>query len=185
MSHPVLTDMQARMKKALDHTLHEFSTIHTGKASPSMVEGVQVEAYGSSMRIKDCAAITTPDARLIQIQPWDKALTKAIEKAIQQANLGLNPSIDGGVIRVPLPELSRERRLDFVKVANRMAEDGRVQIRNVRRDALDALKKAEKDGKISEDDLKRFEKDAQTATDKTIKEIADHLAKKEKELLAI
>lgn len=185
MSHPVLTDMQARMKKALDHTLHEFSTIHTGKASPSMVEGVQVEAYGSSMRIKDCAAITTPDARLIQIQPWDKGLTKAIEKAIQQANLGLNPAIDGNVIRVPLPELSRERRLDFVKVANRMAEEGRVQIRNVRRDALDSLKKAEKDGKISEDDLKRFEKDAQTTTDKMIKEIADHLAKKEKELLAV
>jgi len=185
MSHPVLTDMQARMKKALDHTLHEFSTIHTGKASPTMVEGVMVDAYGSHMRIKDCAAITTPDARLIQIQPWDKGLTKAIEKAIQQANLGLNPAIDGNVIRVPLPELSRERRLDFVKVANRMAEEGRVQIRNIRRDALDALKKAEKDGKISEDDLKRNEKDAQTLTDKMIKEIADHLAKKEKELLAV
>ncbi len=185
MSHPVLTDLQTRMKKALDHTLHEFSTIHTGKASPAMVEGVMVDAYGSHMRIKDCAAITTPDARLIQIQPWDKGLTKAIEKAIQQANLGLNPAIDGGVIRVPLPELSRERRQDFVKVANRMAEEGRVQIRNVRRDSLDALKKAEKDGKISEDELKRFEKDAQTTTDKMIKEIADHLAKKEKELLAV
>lgn len=185
MSHPVLTDMQARMKKALDHTLHEFSTIHTGKASPAMVEGVMVDAYGSHMRIKDCAAITTPDARLIQIQPWDKGLTKAIEKAIQQANLGLNPSIDGGVIRVPLPELSRERRQDFVKVANRMAEEGRVQIRNVRRDSLDALKKTQKDGKISEDELKRFEKDAQATTDRMIKEIADHLAKKEKELLAV
>lgn len=183
MSHPVLTDMQGRMKKALDHALHEFSTIHTGKASPTMVESVMVDAYGSHMRIKDCAAITTPDARLIQIQPWDKGLTKAIEKAIQQANLGLNPSIDGSVIRVPLPELSRERRLDFVKVANRMAEDGRVQVRNIRRDSLDALKKAEKDGKISEDELKRFEKDAQTTTDRMIKEIADHLAKKEKELL--
>ena len=185
MSHPVLTDMQARMKKALDHALHEFSTIHTGKASPSMVESVIIDAYGSNMRIKDCAAITTPDARLIQIQPWDKGLTKAIEKGIQQANLGLNPAIDGGIIRVPLPELSRERRQDFVKVANRMAEEGRVQIRNIRRDSLDALKKAEKDGKISEDELKRFEKDAQTTTDKMIKEIADHLAKKEKELLAV
>lgn len=185
MSHPVLTDMQGRMKKALDHTLHEFSTIHTGKASPTMVEGVMVEAYGSSMRIKDCAAITTPDARLIQIQPWDKGLTRAIEKAIQQANIGLNPAVDGNMIRVPLPELSRERRQDFVKVANRMAEEGRVQIRNVRRDALDALKKAEKDGKISEDDLKRFEKDVQTATDKMIKDIGDHLARKEKELLAV
>lgn len=185
MSHPVLTDMQGRMKKALDHTLHEFSTIHTGKASPTMVEGIMVEAYGSSMRIKDCAAITTPDARLIQIQPWDKGLTRAIEKAIQQANIGLNPAVDGNMVRVPLPELSRERRQDFVKVANRMAEEGRVQIRNVRRDALDALKKAEKDGKISEDDLKRFEKDVQTSTDKTIKEIGDHLARKEKELLSV
>ncbi|HEU5081114.1 MAG TPA: ribosome recycling factor [Opitutaceae bacterium] len=183
MSHPVITDTQARMKKALDHTLHEFSSIHTGKASPTMVEGVMIDAYGSSMRIKDCAAITTPDARMIQIQPWDKGLTKAIEKGIQQANLGLNPSVDGGVVRVPLPELSRERRQEFVKVANRMAEDGRVQIRNIRRDAIDALKKAEKDGKISEDDLKRFEKDIQAATDKTIKDIGDHLGKKEKDLL--
>lgn len=173
------------MKKALDHTLHEFSTIHTGKASPTMVEGVTVEAYGSHMRIKDCAAITTPDARLIQIQPWDKGLTKAIEKAIQQANLGLNPAIDGNLVRVPLPELSRERRQDFVKVAHRMAEEGRVQIRNVRRDALDALKKAEKDGKISEDDYKRFEKEVQATTDRMIKEIGDHLVKKEKELLAV
>ncbi len=177
--------MQARMQKALEHALHEFSSIHTGKASPTMVEGVMVEAYGSSMRLKECAAITTPDARMIQIQPWDKGLTKAIEKAIQQANLGLNPMVDGQLIRVPLPELSRERRQEFVKVANRMAEDGRVQVRNLRRDALDALKKAEKDGKISEDDLKRLEKDVQATTDKTIKDIGEHLAKKEKELLAV
>jgi ribosome recycling factor len=185
MSHPLINDMQLRMSKALDYTLHEFSSIHTGKASPTMVEGVMVDAYGSHMRIKDCAAITTPDSRMIQIQPWDKGLTKAIEKAIQQANIGLNPSVDGGVVRVPLPELSRERRQEFVKVANRMAEEGRVQIRNVRRDALDGLKRAEKDGKISEDELKRFEKDVQAMTDKTIKDIADHLGRKEKELLAI
>ena len=185
MSHPAINDMQARMKKALDFTLHEFSSIHTGKASPTMVEGVMVDAYGSQMRIKDCAAITTPDARLIQIQPWDKGLTKAIEKAIQQANIGLNPTVDGQLIRVPLPELSRERRQEFVKVANRMAEEGRVQIRNVRRDTMDALKKSQKDGTISEDDLKRFEKDVQAATDKTIKDINDHLARKEKELLAV
>jgi ribosome recycling factor len=183
MSHPALTEMQAKMKKALDYTLHEFSSIHTGKASPTMVEGVMVEAYGSTMRLKECAAITTPDSRLIQIQPWDKGVTQAIVKAIQQANLGLNPSVDGPLVRVPLPELSRERRQEFVKVANRMAEEGRVHIRNVRRDTMDALKKAQKDGKISEDDLKRFEKDVQTTTDRLIKEIGDHLAKKEKELL--
>ncbi len=185
MSHPALTEMQVKMKKALDFVLHEFSSIHTGKASPLMVEGVFVEIYGSQMRIKDCAAITTPDARLIQIQPWDKGAVQAIIKGIQQANLGLNPSVDGNVVRIPLPELSRERRQEFVKVANRMAEEGRVQMRNVRRDTMDALKKAQKDGKMSEDDLKRAEKDVQTATDKMIKEINDHLAKKEKELTAV
>lgn len=183
MSHPAINEMQAKMKKALDYTLHEFSSIHTGKASPTMVEGVMVEAYGSTMRLKECAAITTPDSRLIQIQPWDKGVTQAIVKAIQQANLGLNPSVDGPLIRVPLPELSRERRQEFVKVANRMAEEGRVHIRNVRRDTMDALKKAEKDGKIPEDELKRLEKDVQVSTDKMIKDIGDHLAKKEKELL--
>lgn len=185
MSHPALTEMQAKMKKSLDYVLHEFSSIHTGKASPTMVEGVFVEIYGSQMRIKDCAAITTPDARLIVIQPWDKGAVQAIVKGIQQANLGMNPAVDGNLVRIPLPELSRERRQEFVKVANRMAEDGRVQIRNVRRDTLDTIKKAQKDGKISEDELKRLEKDVQTATDKAIKDIGDHLAKKEKELLAV
>jgi ribosome recycling factor len=185
MSHPVITDMQARMKKAYDHTLQEFSTIHTGKASPTMVEGVMVEAYGSTMRIKECAAISTPDAHLIQIQPWDKGVIQAIVKGIQTANLGLNPTVDGTVVRVPLPQLSRERREEFVKVANRMAEEGRVQTRNIRRDSLDALKKAQKDGKITEDDLKRMEKEVQAATDKTIKDIGEQLAKKEKELLTV
>jgi ribosome recycling factor len=185
MSNPAITDMQAKMKKAFDYTLHEFSSIHTGKASPTMVEGVMIEAYGSQMRLKECAAISTPDAHMIQIQPWDKGLTQAIVKGIQMANLGLNPSVDGSIVRVPLPQLSRERRQEFVKVANRMAEEGRVHIRNVRRDTMDALKKAQKDGKVSEDDLKRFEKDVQTATDKTIKDIGEHLAKKEKELLTV
>jgi ribosome recycling factor len=133
--------------------------------------------------LKACAAVTTPDARLIQIQPWDKGITQAIVKGIQMANIGLNPTVDGANVRIPLPELSRERRQEFVKVASRMAEEGRVHIRNVRRDTMDTLKKSQKDGKISEDDLKRFEKEVQTATDKMIKDIGDHLAKKEKELL--
>lgn len=185
MSHPVITDMQGKMKKALDHTLHEYSTIHTGKASPTMVESVMVEAYGSMQPLKACAAISTPDAHLIQIQPWDKGITQAIVKGIQMANLGLNPSVDGSIVRVPLPQLSRERREEFVKVANRMAEEGRVQTRNIRRDSMDALKKAQKDGKISEDDQKRLEKEVQAATDKNIKDIGDALTKKEKELLTV
>jgi ribosome recycling factor len=181
MAHPILTEMSAKMKKALDHTLHEFAAIHTGKATPAMVEGVMVEAYGSQMRLKECAAITTPDARLIQIQPWDASLTKAIEKAIQVANLGFNPIVDGKVLRIPLPDMSRERRLEFVKTAARLAEEGRVHIRNVRHETLDIVKKA----KFPEDEAKRVEKDIQVATDKAIKDIGDHLAAKEKELLAV
>jgi ribosome recycling factor len=181
MSHPLLTEANAKMKKALDHTLHEFSSIHTGKATPTMVEGVMVEAYGSMMRLKECAAITTPDSRLIQIQPWDASLTKAIEKAIQAANLGFNPQIDGKIVRVPLPDMSRERRQEFVKTAHRLAEEGRVHVGNGRRDALEALKKA----KLSEDEGKRLEKEVQVATDKATKDINDHLASKEKELLTV
>jgi ribosome recycling factor len=185
MSHPILTDLQARLKKALDFTLHEFSSIHTGKASPSMVEGVMVEAYGSMMRLKECAAISTPDARLIQVQPWDKGLIRAVEKALQQANLGINPIVDGGLIRLPLPDLSKERRLEFVKIAHKLAEDGRVNLRHARRDAMEAAKKAKKDGKISEDEEKRLEKEIQAATDKAIKDVDTHLAHKEKELTTV
>jgi len=181
MSHPILTDAQARMKKAVDHTLHEFSAIHTGKATPQMVEGVMVEAYGSMTPLKGCAAISTPDARLIQIQPWDPSLIKSIIKGIQEANLGFNPIPDGKVIRIPLPEMSRERRQEFVKTAHRLAEEGRVHVRNVRRDVLEGLKKA----KLPEDEAKRLEKDIQTATDASIKSIGDHLAHKEKDLLTV
>ena len=181
MSHPLLTEANAKMKKALDHTLHEFSSIHTGKATPAMVEGVMVEAYGSTMRLKECAAITTPDSRMFQIQPWDAGLTKAVEKAIQVANLGFNPVVDGKIVRVPLPDMSRERRQEFVKTAARIAEEGRVHIRNVRRDIMESVKK----GKFPEDETKRLEKDVQAATDKAIKEIGDHFNTKEKELLAV
>lgn len=185
MSNATLSDAQTRMKKAVDHTLHEFSTIHTGKASPAMVESVQVEAYGSMMPLKGCAAITTPDPRMIQIQPWDKALLRPIEKALQMANIGVNPVVDGSLVRLPFPELSKERRQEFVKTAHRLAEEGRVAVRHVRRDAMEAAKKLKKDGKISEDDEKRLEKDVQTATDKAIKDIDTALANKEKELMTV
>ena len=181
MSHPILNDTQAKMKKAVDYTLHEFSTIHTGKATPAMVESVMVEAYGSQMRLKDCAAISTPDARLIQIQPWDGNLVKAIVKGIQEANIGFNPIPDGKVIRVPLPEMSRERRQEFVKTAHRLAEEGRVHVRTVRRDAFETIKRA----KLPEDQVTRMEKDVQAATDGAIKSINEHLAHKEKDLLAV
>ena len=172
MSHPVLNETQAKMKKAVDHTLHEFSNIHTGKANPTMVEGIMIEAYGSMVRIKDCAAISTPDARQIVIQPWDKGLTQAISKGIMIANLGFNPTVDGQLVRIPLADMSRERRQEFVKVANRLAEEGRVHVRNVRRDGQDAIKKA----KLPEDEVKRVEKELQLLTDKSIEEVNKHLA---------
>ena len=161
MSHSILSDAQAKMKKAVDYTLHEFSSIHTGKATPAMIESVIVEAYGSMTPLKQCAAISTPDARLIQVQPWDVSLIKSIIKGIQEANLGFNPIPDGKVIRIPLPEMSRERRQEFVKNAQRLAEEGRVHVRNVRRDAHETAKKA----KLPEDESKRLDKDIQTATD--------------------
>jgi len=179
--HPLLTETLAKMKKSVDHTLHEFSSIHTGKATPTMVENVMIEAYGSMTPLKQNAAITTPDARLIQIQPWDATLIKSIIKSIQEANLGFNPVPDGKVIRIPLPEMSRERRQQFVKTAQQLAEQGRVNIRNIRRDAIEAGKKA----KLPEDETKRLEKDIQTATDKAIAEINAHLAHKEKDLLNV
>jgi ribosome recycling factor len=144
-----------------------------------------VEAYGSMMPLKGCAAITTPDPRMIQIQPWDKGVTRAIEKALQMANIGVNPIVDGNVIRLPFPELSRERRQEFVRTAHRLAEEGRVAVRHVRRDAMEAAKKLKKDGKISEDEEKRLEKDVQTATDRFIKDIDSSLAHKEKELMSV
>jgi ribosome recycling factor len=185
MSHPILTDTQSRMKKAVDHTLHEFSAIHTGKATPQMVESVMVEAYGSMTPLKQCAAISTPDARLIQIQPWDATLSKAIAKGIIDANLGFNPIVDGKLIRVPLPDMSRERRQEFVKNAHRLAEEGRVAVRNQRRDAMEAAKRLKKEGKLAEDEEKRLEKEVQAATDKAIADINTHLAHKEKDLLTV
>jgi ribosome recycling factor len=183
--HPLIKDCIAKMQKNLDHTLHEFSGVHTGKASPALVEGVMVEAYGSTVRLKECAAIHTPDPRMISVQPWDKSLLKPIEKAIQMANIGINPVIDGPSVRLPLPEMSKERRQELTKVAHRLAEEGRVAIRNTRRDGVELIKKALKDGKVSEDEAKKLEKDVQTATDRMVKDIGDHLTKKEQELLKI
>ncbi|MFP4673140.1 MAG: ribosome recycling factor [Opitutales bacterium] len=173
--------MNAEMKKAMEHTLHQFGTLHTGKASPAMLDTVKVDAYGSTVTLREIAAVTTPDARTIAVQPWDKSIIRAVEKGIQEANLGLNPIVDGGILRVPVPELTGERRKELVKTAGSMAEEGRVRIRQARRDALDALKAAQKEG-LSEDDSKRYEKQVQKAHDDFIAEINEHLAKKEADL---
>jgi len=177
--------MAQSMAKAVDHAVHEFSTLHTGKASPSMVENIMVEAYDSSMHLRDMAAITTPDSRTIQIQPWDRSVIQPIEKAIQTSNLGLNPATNGNIIRLPIPELSGDRRNELVKVAHRMAEDGRISVRHARKDALDLLKEAKKDGDLSEDDFKLAEKEVQKNTDNHVSDIDNHMKGKEQELQQI
>ncbi len=177
----ILKSLSDDLKKAVEHTLQEYNSLHTGKATPAMLDNVRVHAYGSTMTLKEIAAVTTPDARTIMVQPWDKSVIRDVEKGIQEANLGLNPLIDGGILRVPVPELTGERRQELAKTAGSMAEEGRVRVRQARRDALDLLKSAKDDG-LPEDDLKRHEKEVQKAHDDAIAEINDHLATKEADL---
>lgn len=173
------------MKKAVEFVKKDFDTIHTGKASPSMVENIMVDVYGSSMRLKDVSAITTPDSNLIRVQPWDRGILKEIEKAILAANVGITPAVMGEAVRCPIPALSGERRAELAKVCRDMAEQGRVRVRTIRRDAMDAFKKAQKAGEITEDDLKHSEKEIQNLTDKKIDEINKSVEAKEAELKQI
>lgn len=181
----ILKDARDGMNRAIAHLVTELNTLHTGKASTGLVENLQVEAYGSTMRIREVGACSTPDARTIVITPWDKSLLKEVEKTVQKANLGLSSRIDGECVRCSVPELSRERRQELVKLSHTMGEETRVGVRAARRDAMEALKKAKKEGKISEDDEKRAEKEVQTETDRAVKEISSLLESKEKELLSI
>ena len=169
------------MQKSVDHVLHEFSTLHTGKANTSMVENITVDVYGSNMKLRDVAAITTPDARTIQIQPWDKASTAPIEKALLEAKIGINPIVTGEIIRLPIPELSGERREELCKMAQGFAEQGRIGIRASRKEAMDSLKEAQKEG-LPEDDFKRAEKEVQKKTDDNVTKINEALSSKEDDL---
>src|SRR5262245_10529335 len=164
----ILLEAEEKMIKTEEVVQHEFSSVRTGKASPALVENIMVEVYGSHMRIRELAGITTPEPRMLVIQPWDAGTVHPIEKAIQKANLGFNPSVQGKFIRIVLPELSEERRHEFVKVVKKMAEDGRIAIRHVRRDAIEHLKKESKAGGTTEDDEKHAEKEVQKLTDQYI-----------------
>src|SRR5213594_1092231 len=181
----ILLEAEEKMIKTEEVVVHEFSGVRTGKASPALVENILVEVYGSQMRIRELAGITTPEPRMILIQPWDAGTAHPIEKSIQKSNLGLNPAIDKKFIRIVLPELSEERRIEFTKVVKKMAEDGRIAIRHVRRDAIEHLKKETKSGKITEDELKHAEKEVQRLTDQYIARIDQHLAHKEKEIMTV
>jgi ribosome recycling factor len=182
-----LLETEEAMTRGVEFLIHEFASVRTGKAHPSLVEGIDiyVNSYGSTMKLKQLAVITTPEPRMITVQAFDPATIKDIDRGLRESRMGINPSVDGKTIRIPLPELSGERRKELVKVTKGMAEEAKVRVRSARRDALEALKKAEKDGAISEDDLHRSEKEVQELTDKAVKVIDEHVIKKEVEILAV
>ena len=181
----ILLEAEEKMMKTEEVVVNEFSGVRTGKASASLIENILVEVYGSHMRIRELAGITTPEARMLMVQPWDVATVQPIEKAIQKSNLGLNPSVQGKFIRIVLPELSAERRQEFVKIVKKMSEDGRVAIRHVRRDAIEAVKKEAKNGGVAEDQVEVAEKEIQKLTDQYSAKIDGHLTHKEKEILTV
>jgi len=180
-----LNDIKRRMSGAVQTLKQELSGLRTGRASASLLEPVQVDAYGTHMPLSQLATVSVPESRLISVQVWDRATVHAVEKAIINSNLGLSPATEGQVIRLRIPELNEERRKDLVKVAHKYAEAARVAVRHVRRDGLDVLKKLEKDHQISEDDEKRFGEEVQKATDAVIAEIEQVLTGKEKEILTV
>ena len=181
----VIFDLAEKMEKSVDGFKKELSKIRTGRASLAILDGIHVDAYGSSMPLNQVGTLTIPESRLIAIQPWDPQLLPAIEKAILKSDIGLNPASDGKIIRLNIPQLTEERRKDIVKSVRKTAEEFRVAIRNVRRDAIETLKKMKKDKEISEDDLFKLQEDAQSETDSYIKLIDDATASKEKEVMEV
>lgn len=173
------------MKKTLEMLTHELGGIRTGKASPALLDSLRVNYYGSMVPVKQIANVSVPDPRMITIQPWDRGLIQEIEKAIRTSELGLNPQNDGGLIRLPIPPLTEERRKDLVKVVKRIGEDSKVAIRNVRRDANDRIKKLEKEHDLSEDDMRHKQDAIQKLTDSFVHKIDEAVAAKEKDILEI
>ena len=185
MLDTILKEAEEKMAKSVENTKDKFSHVRAGRASVSMLDGVTVEAYGSPTPLNQVGIVSAPEARLLVIDPWDKSLIPAIEKTILQANLGFNPSNDGKVIRLVVPELTEDRRKEYVKMVKKEAEEGKVAIRNVRKDINNKLRKLEKDSEITEDELKASEEKVQKTTDKFIAQVDDALNKKEKELLTV
>ena len=176
-------DLKRRMHGAVESLRHDFGGLRTGRASSSLLEPIQVDAYGANMPISQVASISVPEARMLQISVWDRGLVVAVEKAIRASNLGLNPQTEGQVIRLRMPDLTQERRKELVKVAHQYAEKARVAVRNVRRDGMDHLKQLEKAALMSEDDHKKKADEVQKLTDDTIKEIEQVLKSKEQEIM--
>jgi ribosome recycling factor len=185
MSDFDIDDIERRMHKAFDVLKHEVAGLRTGRASASLLEPVVVHAYGADMPINQVATINAPEPRMLTVQVWDKSNVQAVEKAIRAGNLGLNPAVDGQLIRVPIPELSQQRRQELGKVASGYAEHARIAVRNVRRDGMDKLKHMERDGDMSEDDHKLWADEVQRLTDEVIARIDEALAQKQKEIMQV
>lgn len=181
----ILLEAEEKMIKTEQVMVNDLAGVRTGRASAGLVENITAEVYGSQMRIRELANINTPEPRMLVIQPWDVTSLQPIEKAIQKANIGLSPVVQGKLIRLVFPELSTERRQEFVKLVKKMAEDGRVAVRHVRREAMEQLKKHAHDSGVTEDDEKQAEKDLQKLTDDYIAKIDTHLAHKEKEIMTV
>ncbi len=173
------------MEKSVDYMVHEFSSVRTGKASPALVENVDVQAYGSTMKLKQLALITTPEPRLLVVQPFDASTVQDIERALKESKIGIMPMVDGKLIRLPIPELSEERRKELVKSLSKMAEEARVRVRANRRTALDDAKKLKADHTLTEDGLRDLEADVQKLTDRFVKSIDEHFGRKEAEILKV
>jgi len=185
MAKPEMNTYRDRMDKAIDALKAEYSGLRTGRASASLLEPITVEAYGSQTPLNAVAAISVPEPRMISVTVWDKAVVISVDKAIRAAGLGLNPIVDGTTLRIPIPPLTEERRKDLAKLAGKYAETQRIAVRNVRREANDDLKKAEKSGDISQDDLKKMETEVQGFTDGAIKRIDETLKTKEQEIMQV
>lgn len=179
------TEFESKMKKTASVLTEQYDSVRAGKANPAVLDRITVDYYGSPTPIQQIASVSTPDARSLLIQPWDGSVLKGIEKAILASDLGINPQNDGRVIRLVFPQLTEERRKELTKQVKKYGEDAKVAIRNVRRDAVDFVKKAQKKGELTEDDQKKAEKDIQDLTDKHVKKIDEMCAKKEKELMEI
>lgn len=181
----LLKDIEKRMKQAVNVVREELSHVRTGRASPALVENIPVDYYGSVVELKQVASITAPDAKTLLIQPWDKSVIGAIEKAIWKSELGFNPVVDSTVIRITMPPLTEERRKEIAKMAKKIVEEGKIAIRNLRREANDEIKKMAKEGKISEDDEKATQAEVQKLTDEHINELDGVWEKKEKEIMSV
>jgi ribosome recycling factor len=181
----ILLEAEMAMEKSVDYMVHEFAAVRTGKASPGLVENVDVQAYGSAMKLKQLALITTPEPRLLVVQPFDAGTVQDIERALKESKIGITPNVDGKIIRLPIPELSEERRKDLVRSLGKMAEEARVRVRVNRRTALDEAKKLKTAGGLSEDESHDLENEIQKLTDRFVKSVDDHLKHKEAEIMKV